>query len=376
MSAPASKRTGESKRSKAASARKTPGTARSAARRVALVAESGNNATLVADRPSSQSKLPKPPQGHGGYERKITRKPPRRDGTPPRYTNLNSKQLMLEAAREAAEQRGYEAMRISEITDAVGVTRQAFYAHFRDKRHCLSEVVDPKLAAIERMAASASEQDAEWAARVALLIDDVIAEHFGSPEGTRGRLVRAMIELLRKEGSFHKVRIGTLVKAAHVPPGDFYRQFSGKQECFAVAYEQLLDELVSEVREQCPAGHTGQDVPALLGALAAALSSDPERRHILVVEMAHLPDVAPDDVDGARKSALVEAIAGLLGEASATDPGDPHLTFAAASVVEVIRSAELAGETRSLPADLLELMGSIERALNAGPSATADRLAA
>src|SRR5690606_7933487 len=147
--------------------------------------------------------------------------------------------------------RGYEAMRVSDITDPIGVTRQAFYAHFRDKRHCVAEALDPKLGAIERMAASASEQNAEWAPRGAHLIDDVIADRFGSPEGTRGRIVNAMIELLGSTGSFHKVRIGALVREAHVPAGDFYRQFSSKQECFAVAYEQLLHDLLAEIRQEC-----------------------------------------------------------------------------------------------------------------------------
>ncbi len=267
---------------------------------------------------------------------------------------------MLAAARDAASERGYEAMRVAEVTDAVGVTRQAFYAHFRDKRQCLCEAIDPKLGAIERMAASLYETDSDAAAKLAHALDDLIAERFGSPEGTRGRLVSAMIELLRAEGSFHKVRIGTLAKTAHVPPGDFYRQFSGKRECFAVAYEQLLGEMASEV--------SGADLPELLSSLAEVLVADDERRRILVIEAAHLPDEAPADIDGARKSALTNAIAMLFASCSEISSSDPRLTFAAASVVEVIRSAELAADPKLLERRLPDLAGSLSSMLAANAS--------
>ncbi len=315
-----------------------------------------------------EGSLPKPPQGHLGYKRKIKRKLPRRDGTPPRYTNQNAKQQMLDAAVRAATERGYEAMRISEVTDPIGVTRQAFYAHFRDKRQCLAEAIDPKLGAIERMAASLSESDPDAAVRVAYALDDLISERFGSPEGTRARLTNAMIELLRNEGSFHKVRIGVLTKTAHVPPGDFYRQFSGKQECFAVAYEQLLGELVSEV--------SAADLNGLLGSFADALLADDDRRRILIVEMAHLSDEAPSDIQGARKSALTSAIADLLGDCEGVGSEDPNLTFAAASVLEVIRSKELAGHATLLKRRLPELAGNLRSMLAADERAEARDLAA
>ncbi len=267
---------------------------------------------------------------------------------------------MLEAAREAAEQRGYEAMRVGEVTDAIGVTRQAFYAHFRDKRQCLCEAIDPKLGAIERMAASLSETDPDAATKLALALDDLIAERFTSAEGTRGRLVTAMIELLRNEGSFHKVRIGTLVRTAHVPPADFYRQFSGKQECFAVAYERLLDELVSDV--------AATNLPGLLRSFADALTADADRRRILVIEMAHLPDEAPPDVDGARRSALGAAITDLLTDCKDVLVEDPSVTFAAASLVEVIRSTELAGDSKMLGQRLPGLVVNLSRMLGSDAS--------
>ncbi len=289
--------------------------------------------------------LPKPPQGNSGFkDPRGPYRPPRREGTAPRYSNQNSKQQMLSAAIQVASERGYEAMRISEITDPIGVTRQAFYAHFRDKRHCLAEAIDPKLGAIERMAASLSESDPDAATRMAHALDDLIAERFGSPEGTRGRLVGAMIELLRKDGTFHKIRIGALTKTAHVPPGDFYRQFSGKQECFAVAYEQLLGELLSEV--------SGGDLPDLLDSLAEALIADDDRRRILITEMAHLPDRAPPDIQGARKSAMRVAIAKLLSECDGTIADEASIAFAAGSIVEVIRSAVLGDRIESLPSEL------------------------
>lgn len=267
----------------------------------------------------------------------------------------NVRPLLLRSALEAARRRGYGSVRVSDITDPVGVTRQTFYAHFRDKRHCIAEALDPRLGVVERMAAALSERDPSSSARLTEALDDVISERFGSLSDTRARILDAMIELLRESGSLHKVKISALVRRARVAPRDYYRQFSDKWECFAVAYERLLDDLVAEVREECFADYEGADLPIVLRSLAKALNSDPERRRILIFELARLPNSAPDSVAGARKRALADSVASLIADSREAAFDGRSLELTACAIVEVIRSAELNGEADRLPEDLVSV---------------------
>ncbi len=321
--------------------------------------------------PARPGGLPKPPQGHGGIRIKSSRSKPRSEGAP-HYSTANAKQRMLDAAGDAAERRGYESLRICDITDPTGVTRQAFYAHFRDKRHCLAEVVDPRLAAIERMAASAQAEQPDWAAHVMHAVDEAICERFSSPDGTRGRLVAAITEMLCESESLNKVKIGALVKRARVPQGDFYRQFSGKRECFAVAYEVMLDQVAGEIRESLGEERT---TPLLLRSLGETVASDPVRLRLLVIEASHLPDLESDELAGAWRGSLAERLGELLGGAQDVDQDDPQIYLAAASVVEVIRSATAAGEIAELPAQL-EGLTSVLAALGGAGDDTQSLLAA
>jgi AcrR family transcriptional regulator len=306
------------------------------------------------------ARLPKPPQGHGGYRRKVPRTPPRSSG-PPRYETTNAKQRILTSALRLADERGYEALRISDITDPLGIQRQAFYAHFRDKRHCLSSALDPKLGAIVELASSKEEDPPRWAEHVICAVDEALQERFHSQDGTRGRLVASMIEMLRETESYDSIRIGKLIKRARVPTGDFYKQFSGKRECFAVAYEEMLGGLISEVRE-------GMTSRPMLDVLGTSLAFDPIRVKLLVFEATQLPEGSTPEMAGAWRGSLVEAITELLVEDASTE--DPRgLEVIAASLVEVIRGSLIDGSVDALPVRLQE----VGEGFGLGASATSER---
>ncbi len=320
-----------------------------------------------AAKPSS--KIPAPPQGHSGFKRRVERKPPRAS-SPPRYETTNSKDRIISSAVETAEERGYESLRITDITDPLGIQRQAFYAHFKDKRHCLCAAMDPKLGAIVELAASSDQDPPRWAELVVDAIDEALRERFHSPEGTRARLVSAMIEMLRESESFDAIRIGKLVRRAHVPTGDFYRQFAGKRECFAVAYGVLLEELLAEVRSA--KGRTS--TPELLDALGSALSADPTRLRLLVVEAAHLPDLPTEDLAGAWRGSLASSLVDLLGECEGVDGDDLRLPLISGSLIEAIRSTVVAGNVDGIARQLVSLgrgLGLAESAAALAPAAAA-----
>lgn len=309
----------------------------------------------------------RPPKGHTSHRE--ARKPPRSAG-PPRYTNRSVRPLLLQSALEAASRRGYQALRISDITDPVNVTRQAFYLHFRDKRHCLCEALDPRLAAVVRMAADDSEGrerfGLEWSREVLASVDEVLGEYFGSAEGTKGRLLEAMAEELEEAGSLARVRVGSLVKRARVPQGDFYRCFSGKRECFAVLYEQLVEEVLAEAAQRT-GDEPGSPTDAFLN-VGDALLADPRRLRMLVYGSSELPETPGKELAGAWRGTLAEAWSEAAG-------GSGKARAMASAAVEVVRSSVLNGQEDRLSARLESLPSLLPDRRDEGQS-SAEALAA
>ncbi|WP_054814785.1 TetR/AcrR family transcriptional regulator [Nocardia arizonensis] len=61
------------------------------------------------------------------------------------------------ALAELVEERGFEAVTVGEISERAGITRTAFYRHYRDKNHLVEQIFDeavrPLEAALPRSAA-------------------------------------------------------------------------------------------------------------------------------------------------------------------------------------------------------------------------------
>ncbi len=310
-----------------------------------------------------------PPKGHVSSDLRLAEI---EKASPRRRTNDSARPLLLQAALEAAHHRGYQALRISDITDPADVTRQAFYAHFRDKRHCLCEALDPHLAAIERLASSLDpDQPAgrlslvgreglpagegalgpQWSAEILAAIDELLTEHFGSAEGTKGRLIEALAAELERASSLAGIRIGNLVKRAHVPQGDFYRHFSGKRECFAVLYAERLEALGEATRLEASRLADGETptIEDLLTALGNELEADTARARILILGEGELPPGEDTQSAGTRRGSLSDAVAGLID--TGREPRADGLILGA--LIEVIRTALLADDLDALGRKLL-----------------------
>ncbi len=317
---------------------------------------------IVRSTVAGRGRTSRPPKGHAPANDDTSRLDVK--AGPPRYTNKSVKPKLLTAALAAADKRGYQALRVSDITDPAGVTRQAFYAHFRDKRHCLCEALDPRLAAIERMTSEAPEAaatnfSAEWSGHIVGVLDELLGEHFVSGEGTKGRLLEAMSEELQDPPALAGVRIGNLVKAARVPQGDFYRQFSGKRECFAVLYEERLDCLLGAIESAAspPAKDEAPAMARLFRALESEFAADPGNVRLLVLGECELPSPGTDETcGGSRRGALAEGLAGALSRC----PGNIRIDhLMVGSLVEVIRSAVLTGSLEGLGERLNAVVGSL-----------------
>ncbi len=87
-------------------------------------------------------------------------------------------------------------------------------------------------------------------------------------------------------------------------------------------------------------GESDPDSAAKIALALDDLVADPGRRRILIVEMAHLPDAAPEEIQGARKGAFRAAIAELLRE-SADGSAEPRHSAAAVLGTVLLRPAWL-----------------------------------
>jgi AcrR family transcriptional regulator len=78
----------------------------------------------------------------------------------PREADGSRREHILRAAARAFAEKGYRATSLQEIADEVGVTRPAFYHHFKSKQEILAAIVDMALERAEATVDQATETDA------------------------------------------------------------------------------------------------------------------------------------------------------------------------------------------------------------------------
>jgi len=75
-------------------------------------------------------------------------------GNPPEESERSQRERLFGAIVALSAEQGYEATKIADLVKLAGVSRAAFYEHFRDKQECLLAAVDalvePTIALIER----------------------------------------------------------------------------------------------------------------------------------------------------------------------------------------------------------------------------------
>ncbi len=267
--------------------------------------------------------------------RQAARRRPRggagRDGRPAR-------ERLLRAAAELAPQHGYELLQVGELAAAAGVSRQTFYAHFADKRQCVSEVSDPRLAAVERELRAACEEGNAWASPLLAALDETLGGLFSSPRSERRILLETILDLAERQG-LAAVRLGAVVEAAGMSHRIFYNHFEGKSQCFATAVAELIEGLELQARGS---------VELLIDRLAG----DPRAARILLIEVGSMPEPCGDEPGqtGPRSfTALVERLlfgAELEPSDAARDAVSRRLAIGA--LIETLRTDVLRGQTGAM----------------------------
>ncbi len=113
--------------------------------------------------------------------------------------------------------------------------------------------------------------------RHALAPEDVVRDQ-------RERLLAAVPGVVAERG-YEATSVADIVKAAAVSRNAFYKNFSDKQECFAVAHEAGHERLLEILTEPCEEGTTVKErVQRSLAAVLDALASEPALARLLFVE--------------------------------------------------------------------------------------------
>jgi AcrR family transcriptional regulator len=172
----------------------------------------------------------------------------------------------------------------------------------------------------------------------------------------RARLHEAMVELAAEHG-YNAVSVAALVKRARVSKRDFYKRFSGKEECFLATYDIIVSHSLrgihaavedeDEWRERLRLGYL---------TFAGQVAGNPEAARLALVEAFAAGAVAAKRM--VRTSRLFEA---LMAKSFALADGSPQLPRLlvkgiAAGCGRVARARLLSGDPRRLTLDGDELM--------------------
>lgn len=172
----------------------------------------------------------------------------------------------------------------------------------------------------------------------------------------RARLHEAMVELAAEHG-YNAVSVAALAKRAHVSKRDFYKLFSGKEECFLATYDIIVNHSLRGISAAVEA--EGEWCDRLrLGYLtfAGQIADNPEAARLVLVEAFAASAGAVERM--LRTNRLFEALVAKSLAPADGSPRPPRLLVKGivAGCGRVARARLLSGDPRQLRLDGDELM--------------------
>jgi AcrR family transcriptional regulator len=176
----------------------------------------------------SPDRLPKLPRGRHGLSRD--------------FVSKNQRDRITAGIIAAVAERGYQNAKVTDITAAAGLSRRAFYTHFKSKEECFFVTFDLIADHLRRAAAAAAEPYEEWPDRVGARLAAVLDVFAANPDLARYVLI--------------------------APPR--------AGERIASRYRQAMDEVLAEVTEGMPAEYAERQPSraaehAMMGGAAALI---------------------------------------------------------------------------------------------------------
>ncbi|HKT37258.1 MAG TPA: TetR/AcrR family transcriptional regulator [Ktedonobacterales bacterium] len=129
-----------------------------------------------------------------------TRRRPGRPTSDAPIADVETRTLILAAARRLFMQRGFAAVAVGEVASAAGVTKPTLYYHFGDKEGLYADVLCDLMRVVGGYIRSVTESDASARTR----LDDLAAGYFQYADATMEPMMRDATELL---GESHAQRV-------------------------------------------------------------------------------------------------------------------------------------------------------------------------
>jgi AcrR family transcriptional regulator len=175
-------------------------------------------------------------------------------------------------------------------------------------------------------------------------------------ESQRKRIHRAMIEVVSARG-YPDTRVVDVIGVAGVSRKTFYELFESKEDCFLVAYDLLIGNLLAEatdVFESQPGALWAERVGSALKVLLVQLARHPDEARFAIVEV-----LAAGPKALARRDSALRQFTGFLepgrSETSVELPGITSLAVTG-GINEILFSEILHGAVAHLPSRLPDLM--------------------
>ncbi len=146
----------------------------------------------------------------------------------------------------------------------------------------------------------------------------------------RGRVLAAVTDIFATRG-YRTTTIDDLAVASHIGVGSFYTLFEGKEDCFLLAYDRVIDAASERIAAALPAADVSwlERTRAALEALLGWIAAEPLAARIVLIEAQ-----AAGLASLARYQATVERLSSLLraGRAHSSAGGELPASFEYATV--------------------------------------------
>lgn len=172
----------------------------------------------------------------------------------------------------------------------------------------------------------------------------------------RARLHEAMVELAAERG-YDAVSVAALVKRARVSKRDFYKRFSGKEECFLATYDIIVNHSLRGIHAAVEGGGEWRERLRLgYRTFSGQIADNPEAARLVLFEASAAGAGAVERM--LRTNRLFEALVAKSLAAADGSPRPPRLLVKGivAGCSRVARARLLSGDPRQLPLDGDELM--------------------